>query len=276
MLSLRIASATLTLTLAVSAGAAAQPEEPRAAALDAAQLAVVAAAIDTLPKDLKKFYKRHSAELPSQAPEPAFPERGGERRFRVDRLLPYPFSELPRSEQEVKVRFGERAEGVGRLPWLLIESYGRLVEAFQSADKPRILQESDALAGLVVDMHSPLNLTENYDGQMTGQHGLWTRYTQKLPLAMGRMRLAPDAANYLDDPREYVFSMLLGTYVWLDNTLYLEELTRRGKAGYGEIYFEDLSRRLGPILRERLARAAEDSGSYWYTAWTVAGRPPLD
>jgi hypothetical protein len=69
--------------------------------------------------------------------------------------------------------------------------------------------------------------------------------------------------------------MMLGTYVWLDNTLYLEELARRGKSGYGDPYFEDLARRVGPILRERLARAAEDAGSYWYTAWTVAGRPEL-
>ena len=61
---------------------------------------------------------------------------------------------------------------------------------------------------------------------------------------------------------------MLGTYVWLDNMLYLEELARRGKAGYGDPYFEDLARRVGPILRERLSRAAEDAGSYWYTAWT--------
>ena len=34
---------------------------------------------------------------------------------------------------------------------------------------------------------------------------------------------------------------MLGTYVWLDNMLYLEELARRGKAGYGDPYFEDLA-----------------------------------
>jgi hypothetical protein len=132
------------------------------------------------------------------------------------------------------------------------------------------------LVGLVVDMHSPLNLTENYDGQKTGQHGLWVRLVEKLPQALGKdLRVSADAANYLDNPREYVFSMMVGSYVWLDNTLYLEELARRGKSGYGDPYFEDLARRVGPILRERLARAAEDAGSYWYTAWTVAGRPEL-
>ena len=40
-------------------------------------------------------------------------------------------------------------------------------------------------------------------------------------------------------------------------------------------YFEDLARRVGPVLQVRLSRAAEDVGSFWYTAWTVAGRPEL-
>jgi hypothetical protein len=111
---------------------------------------------------------------------------------------------------------------------------------------------------------------------MSGQHGLNLRLTSKLPLALGAgLKLAPDAARYLDDPNEYVFSMLGASYVWLDNLLYLDDLAKRGKPGYGEIYFEDLARRAGPILRERLSSAAQDAGSYWYTAWTVAGRPAL-
>ena len=40
--------------------------------------------------------------------------------------------------------------------------------------------------------------------------------------------------------------------------------------------FEDLARRVGPLLRQQvLSPAAEDTGSYWYTAWVVAGRPDL-
>ncbi len=194
----------------------------------------------------------------------------------VDRLLPFPFRELPRSEAELKAKYGDKAEGIGRLPWLVQESYARLVDAMKAADKDKILAESDLLGGLVVDLNSALNLTENYDGQKTGQHGLWVRLEEKLPQALGgSLKLSPDTANYLDNPKEYVFSIMLGTYVWLDNVLYLEELARRSKAGYGDPYFEDLAVRVGPILRERLSRAAEDTGSFWYTAWSVAGRPEL-
>ena len=272
---------TAALPLAGAGFAAAQPARPagpegRERVLELAHQVVVSAAIDTLPKPLKAFYKAHRQEMPSLALEPEFPVHGPDRRFMVDRLLPFPFNELPRSEAAVKAKFGEKAEGIGRLPWLVQESYARLVEDMKAGDKEKILSESDVITGLVVDLNSPLNLTENYDGQKTGQHGMWVRLVEKLPQALGNdLKASPDAARYLDNPKEYVFSIIEGTYVWLDNVLYLEELARRGKAGYGDPYFEDLARRVGPILRVRLSHAAEDAGSFWYTAWTVAGRPDL-
>jgi hypothetical protein len=39
------------------------------------------------------------------------------------------------------------------------------VEAFRAKDKARILAESDTLATLVTDLHNPLALTDNTDGQ---------------------------------------------------------------------------------------------------------------
>jgi hypothetical protein len=251
-------------------------ERERPAVVEIAQIKVVEAAIDSLPKQMKGFYRAHRAEMPSQALEPEFAPRTPERRFLVDRLLPFPFTDLPRSEDALKKKYGAKADGVGRLPWLIQESYARLVQAMKAQDKQRILTESDVLAALVVDIHTVVNLTDDFDGQKTGQHGLYVRFTEKLPQwAAKDLKLSPDAARYLDDPNEYVFSMITATYVWLDNVLYWEELVKRGKAGYGDIYFEDLARRVGPILRERLTGAAEDAGSSWYTAWTVAGRPEL-
>ena len=253
------------------------PDSDRAELLGLAHRVVVREGIDVLPKQLKKFYKDHREEMPSQALEPVLPERGSDRRFLLDQLLPFPFKDLPRSEAALEAKFGEEAEKVGRLPWLVHESYDRLLEAYRARDKARILGESDVLAGLMVDLNGPLNLTRNFDGQDTGQHGLWLRLTERLPQAMGKdLNLNSDAANFLDQPREYVFSVMLETYIWVDNVLYLDALARRGKQGYSESFFDDFARGAGPILRERLSHAAEDAGSYWNTAWTEAGRPVLE
>jgi hypothetical protein len=241
-----------------------------------AQQAVTLKAIDTLPKGLKEFYRAHRFEMPTLALEAKPPEDAADWRFAVDRLLPFPFSDLPITEEPFKARFGDEGARVGRLPWLVHESYARLVEAFKSGEKQRILEESDLLAALVAQLDNPLALTDNADGHKTGQHGLWVRFTVRLPEAMEkRLKLDADAAAYVDDPKRYVFAMAAASYVWVDNLLYEEELARRGQSGYNELYYEAFEQRVGNLLRARLGRAATDAGSYWYTAWSAAGRPAL-
>jgi hypothetical protein len=237
---------------------------------------VTTEAIETLPRGLKTFYKDHRLEIPSLGLEPTPPADTPERRFALDALAAFPFADLPRTEAALKARHPEAAARVGRLPWLVHESYGRLVEAFRGGDKAKILAESDVLAALVADLHNPLALSENADGQKTEQHGLWIRFTDRLPGAMERgLKLDPEAARLLDEPAAYVFSMMTAVYVWLDNLLHADELAKRGKAGYTEIYYESFEIRAGRLLRDRLGEAAADVGSYWYTAWTAAGRPAL-
>jgi hypothetical protein len=230
-------------------------------------------AIDVLPGGLKSFYKAHRLELKSLALEPEFPDEGADRRFPVDRVMPFPFLDFTPRE---KAFAGTAPEFQGRLPWLIQESYARLVEAFKAKDKARILEESDTLAGLVADYSNPLAITDNGDGQKTEMHGLFVRFSAKLPDAMQRrLKLDAESARFLDAPEDYVASMLRGTYVWVDNVLYAEALAKRGQSGYGDSYFEALERRAGFILKDRLSQAATDASSYWYTAWTKAGRPEL-
>jgi len=238
---------------------------------------VTSEAIDTLPKGLKPFYRAHKLELPSLAVDTPPPgEEGVDRRFAVDRFLPFPFADVPHTEAALKAKYGDEAGKAGRLPWLIEESYGQLVEAFRAGEKGKILEASDTLAGYVADLHNPLVLTENADGQKTGQPGLWGRITTKLPEAMDKkLNFGGQPARLIDDPKGYVFSLLPRVYIWVDNLLYLEELARRGQSGYTEIYYDTLQEKVGPLLKDRLEDATTDVGSYWYTAWTAAGRPDL-
>jgi hypothetical protein len=243
---------------------------------DRAHQGVTEEAIGTLPKGIRPFYKAHRLEMPTLALEADLPDEGTDRRFAIDRLMPFPFADVPHTEAGLKERYPELSGQVGRLPWLVQESYAKLVEAFKAGDKVRILEESDRLGGLVTDLHNPLALTENADGQKTEQHGLWIRFGVKLPEAMGKdLGLHPDAAIFLDNPNEHVFSIINGTYVWLDNLLYEEELAHRGHGGYGERYFESFVQRAQRIMKDRLSHAADEVGSYWYSAWQQAGRPEL-
>ncbi len=266
---------TLSLSFAVAALAVA-PAAPAQAWGPGAHARITSEAIETLPKGMKAYYKAHKLEIPSLSPEAEIAQDAADRRFTVDRLVPFPFADLPRTEAALKEKFGDDATKIGRLPWLIQESYAKLVEAFRAGDKARILAESDRVAQYVADMSNPLALSDNADGQKTGQHGLWVRFTTKLPEAMDkRLKIGGEAARFLDDPKGHVFAMGGASYIWLDNLLYEEELAKRGQSGYGELYYESLERRAGWLLRARLDQAATDVGSYWFTAWTAAGRPEL-
>jgi hypothetical protein len=238
---------------------------------------VTTEAIDTLPKGLKPFYKAHKLEIPSLSlDEPAATDESTDRRFAMDRLVAFPFLDLPHTEEALKSKFPDQAAKVGRLPWLIEESYAHLVEAFRSGDKGKILAESDTLAGYVADIHNPLAVTDNADGQKTGQHGLWVRFGVKLPEAMDKkLNFGGQPAKLIDDPRQYVFGMATQAYIWVDNLLYLEDLAKRGQSGYTALYYDAFADKVAPLLKERLSEATTDVGSYWYTAWTAAGRPEL-
>jgi hypothetical protein len=234
-------------------------------------------AIDGLPRGLKTFFERHRLELATFSPDAKLTEEGPERRFAADRLVPFPFADLPHAERDLQARFGERSGEVGRLPWLIQESYARLVQRLRQKDKVAILEEADLLAALVTDLHNPLALTENYDGQRSGQSGLWARFAVRLPeLLVGGLKLDADAGHLIDDPHAYVFSMLNATYVWADNVLYEDDFANRSRAGYTTLYYELFAERVHEIVRRRLGWAARNVSSYWYSAWAAAGRPELE
>ncbi len=237
---------------------------------------VVSRAVDTLPAGLKPFYKNHKLEIPSLSPDATPREEGVESRFLIDTLGTFPFDDVPSSEPALRARSAEAAVKAGRLPWLIQESYSRLVEAFRSGDKLRILTESDALARHAADLRNPLALSANFDGDKTGQPGLWARFAVRLPQALeGDIRFRVDDAHLIETPKEHPFAVARATYIWLDNLLYLDDLAKRGNPTYNESYYQAFGERAGELLGRLLSLATSDVGSYWYSAWTEAGRPAL-
>ena len=63
------------------------------------------------------------------------------------------------------------------------------------------------------------------------------------------LKLVARRRRYLDNPKEYVFSMITRPTSGSTTSSTSTSSRTRGKPGYGELYFEDLARRVGPILR---------------------------
>lgn len=203
----------------------------------------------------------------------------------VDR---WPFREIPRSFAAYRELAGDRLEVWGTAPWA-IEAYTRLLAgAMRDADDLRtVLCHSANLAHYVQDLTQPLHLTENYNGQLTGQEGVHFRFESDLVDAYAvalrsRLQARGLQARRLDDPLAAAFQMVVSGYPEVDDVLRadLEALEAApldpGQEGADSpAYLRQLWSRADRMVLERLAHGAEMTASFWTAAWDAAGRPDL-
>lgn len=240
-------------------------------------------AIANLPADFQDF-GQWSAELEAlstAADERKCCEAGENIRHYID-IDDYPefFSgTFPRKYDKALSQYGRaRLEGNGIGPWALEESYRKLVAEFIAGDWAAAVADAGDIGHYAGDLHQPLHLTTNYDGQESGQNGIHSRYETRLT---GRhlTEFTPlgGAAPLLADPLGHTFEWIDGTYAGVARIL-AADLAARAEAGgstTSEIYYTGLWDRLGQDTWYWVASASRDIASIWYTAWIEAGSPPL-
>ena len=157
-------------------------------------------ALDGLPADLKPFFLEQRDFISEHAADPDLwrvvalrGELGDEdpnHFFDIDALDDLaPFRNVPRTWDGLVAKYGRaRAEKAGRLPWRAEEIYNRLVAMFQELGKPNGSPYAAdnakylvaVLSHYVGDAHQPLHATDNYDGQLTNQRGVHSRFETEL------------------------------------------------------------------------------------------------
>ena len=248
-------------------------------------------AVRTLPDPLRRVFEANAAYLAEQAITPDLQRSGPSD---PDHFLDmdafggaYPFEAISRVESENVARLGPEITAKGRLPWKVEEVYRGLVQAFRDRDLPRALERAGVLCHLVADAHVPLHATDNYDGQLSGQRGLHSRWESDL-VERNRVQLEaaaePGAAQRVADPVAYAFAVLRESYLHSLQVLASdrESVTGRDLAEtpederYDDEYFSRLYAREASRLAARLGASASATGSLWLSAWEDAGRPALD
>ncbi len=250
-------------------------------------------AVTTLPAPLRALFEGNEAWLREHAIDPdlwVISGREGEppnHFLDLDAFGSYPFDEVPAVEADHLARHGAAAIERGRLPWRAAQVYRELVAAFAAKDEARALERAAVLGHYVGDAHVPLHAVLNYDGQLTGQKGLHSRWESALVDRFARQiegRLEPGAAARVEDPTALLFGVLRESYARAQETLVADKETagRRDYADtpeddrYDDAYYSRLFEREGETLIARLNAAATALGSLWLSAWEDAGRPDLD
>jgi hypothetical protein len=239
-------------------------------------------AVETLPPEIRGFFAANRQFLIDHANDPAeWMKKDRYERKRhylyLDKYGMFPYLDLPNSFQRAVEKFGSgRINRDGVLPWQIGEYSLRLTNSLKTQNWPEARLNAAVLAHYVADAHDPLHTTSNYDGQLTGQTGLASRFGLSLiERYQGFFIFRPIPAAKIDDPTEYAFQAVLEANTWVNQIVLFDRRAVEDFRDFNDDYFDRFYSQAGSIVVREINAAAYDAGSYWYTAWLNAGRPAL-
>lgn len=252
---------------------------------------IVDRAIALLPAELRPLFERYRAVVMERSIDPDTWRTAGFASENPHHFLDldwkgygtYPFAELPRDYAAALAKFGRaQIEENGTVPWRVEEFHGNLRRAFQAYRRPaatgrfNVLFFAAALSHYVSDALVPLHAVVNYDGQLTGQHGLHARWESALVERYGTgLTLAPQPLPPVGQPRDFIFERLLeGTQ--LVPAILMHDLQAIGNRDlYDDAYYAAFFGATRPVLERRLSESISAVAAMIAGAWDAAGRPPV-
>jgi len=212
----------------------------------------------------------------------------------IDRYGSYPFGELPRDKRKAIEKFGfENVQKNGLLPWRIADVMDSLGEAISNQSNEKMLRYFSWIAHYVEDAHQPLHVTENYDGQLTNQPGIHSRFETELVkhmiskngLNFNPKRLASELVNFepISDKVKFAFDIVLESYNYIEPILEadrfakdkipVEKLYRvekrdgRTRYIYSDDYYSIMNERLGSLVLSRMEKSAVRLAYIWLNVW---------
>ena len=126
-----------------------------------------------------------------------------------------PFGSIPEKWNDAVAQYTQDTlNAYGILPWQIERTYYRLVKAFEERNSLKILKASADLGHYIGDAHVPLHVTENYNGQLTGQKGIHAFWESRLPeLFSEEYDYWVGRAKYVESPLKEAWNIVRGTSV---------------------------------------------------------------
>jgi hypothetical protein len=276
------------LPIAVAVAVASAAERPAAWGFEAHRF-IADRAIDLLPAEIRPYFVTHRTFIAEHAIDPdlwrtaGFTEEPPQHFLDMDAFGPPPFDALPRDRDQAIAKFGkEMIEKNGLLPWRVEEMYGRLVRAFGDVKTQRpygrdnVKFLSAVLAHYVSDAHVPLHAVVNYDGQLTNQHGLHSRFESALfERYRDRLNIRPVPTRLTTSPRDFIFDTLITSAGLVDPLLAADREAIGSGEVYDRAYFDRFFAKAGPTVERRMSEAIAATAAVITRAWEEAGKPSM-
>ena len=203
---------------------------------------------------------------------------------------------------------GFEPEGVGSAPWRVLQLYSLMVEALRSAGEAQdkkafedsvnnALTMGGIMSHFVADLANPHHTTANYDGQLTGQHGLHSYFesdvVSELPFELSALMAKnvsykwlnqyprSERKEILSDPQKLVWALVANSHGRLPELLRLDvkhsliEPSTKDKEQASRKPVVEIAKRYQKFAIERLSIGSAALSQLWLLAWQQAGSPDL-
>jgi hypothetical protein len=122
----------------------------------------------------------------------------------------------------------------------------------------------------------PLHAVVNYNGQLTGQDGVHSRWEGELfERNRARLKIAPPPVKPVAVPRDAMFEVLLASNRDSANVLDSDRRAAAGREFYDDAYFDAFAKGTLSTLERRLNDSISAVASFIIGAWESAGKPAI-
>lgn len=176
------------------------------------------------------------------------------------------------------VRYGKATViDKGTLPWAISSAYGMLVVYMENHDWGKADSVIADLGHYVGDAFQPLHCTQNYDGAMTGNRGIHSRFESSLlDDYQGDIKTDAGTASALGTTAlEFAFRVIGQSNSKVGAILDADNYAKGIDPSYGSAYYSAMWSKLDTLMNEQLESASESLASLVYSAWLDAGSPSL-
>jgi hypothetical protein len=166
----------------------------------------------------------------------------------------------------------------GILPWATVTTVDTLRACFQRNDWAKAVLVASDLGHYVGDGHMPLHITENYNGQNSGNYGIHSRYeTTMINNYRDLINYEGDSLQFITNVNQYVFDYIYHNYTYKDSVLDADDyaMVLSGGDEYSTIYKQALWDNTKGFTIPLFKNASHALAELIYTAWVQAGSPSM-
>ncbi|MED5219754.1 MAG: T9SS type A sorting domain-containing protein, partial [Candidatus Neomarinimicrobiota bacterium] len=230
-------------------------------------------AVDCLPPEMD-FFQEHRNYLREHSTDPDVDDLPGYYHYiDIDYYPEFFEGTFPHDWDEAVEQYGyDVIIDNGTIPWVIETWTDSLTVLMASGQWEAVWQVAAELGHYVADSHQPLHLTLNYNGQLTGNYGIHSRYeTHMINPHLSELPLPDSLGIYWISVIDSVFRYIGEIYPYASEIIDADDLAADQDPNYNSTYYNTLWDEVDSMTISVIHCAIVDLASIWQTAWVNSG-----